>query len=103
VVADRAPVAKNILAVGSINWLEHSSFDLHDLSRLLVHRTQLPGATEDTRLVVVSRSGCDVDGVTAYDAEGLARQRVESSALQFACELVSRHEVPVDDRNSTRS
>ena len=71
VVADRAPVAKTILAVGSIKWLEHAPFDSHDLSRLLVHRTQLPGASEETPLVVISRSGCDVANVTAYDADDL--------------------------------
>lgn len=66
VVADRAPVAKRILAVGSMKWLENAPFDSHDLSRLLTHRTQLPGAEVDTPLVVISRSGCLVDGVRHY-------------------------------------
>jgi len=36
-----------------------------------VHRTQLPGASEETPLVVISRSGSDVAGVTAFDADDL--------------------------------
>lgn len=71
VVADRAPVAKRILAVGSVKWLENAPFDTHDLARLLTHRTQLPGADPDTPLVVVSRSGCAVDGVRHYGPDDL--------------------------------
>jgi AAA+ ATPase superfamily predicted ATPase len=81
VVADRQPVAKKVLAVGSIKWLESADFDHHDLGRLLEHRTQLPGATSDTPLVVISRSGCVVDGVTAYGPTELLdawRTRAES-------------------------
>lgn len=63
VVADRAPVAKEIIAVGSLKWLENAPFDAHDLGRLHAHRLQLPGATPDTPLLAVSRSGCTVDGV----------------------------------------
>ncbi|WP_152364715.1 ATP-binding protein [Microlunatus speluncae] len=76
VVADRSPVAKEILAVGSIKWLENAPFDSHDLGRLQLHRGQLPGASATTPLIAVARSGCAADGVpwigpdellTAYD------------------------------------
>jgi len=71
VIADRQPVAKAILGVGSIKWLERTPFDRHDLAQLIVHRSQLPGATDDTPLIVVARSGCDVDGVTAFGPDEL--------------------------------
>ncbi|MCL2668283.1 MAG: AAA family ATPase [Micrococcales bacterium] len=64
VVADRAPVAKRIHALGSIKWLETSPFGSKDLGVLHTHRTQLPGAEPDTPLIAVSRSGCTIDGVT---------------------------------------
>ncbi|MBB6555554.1 ATP-binding protein [Nonomuraea rubra] len=62
--ADREPVAKKITFVGSVKWLENRPFDHHDLSELIVHRSQMPGAGTSTPLYAVSRSGCDVDGVT---------------------------------------
>lgn len=71
VIADRQPVAKRILGVGSIKWLEHAPFDRRDLAQLMVHRSQLPGATDNTPLIVIARSGCDVDGVTAYGPDEL--------------------------------
>ena len=71
VIADRQPVARRILGVGSIKWLEQAPFGHRDFARLLVHRSQLPGATKDTPLIVVARSGCEVDGVTAFGAEDL--------------------------------
>lgn len=71
VVADRAPIAKAIRAVGSIKWLESSPFDQHDLARLLLHREQLPGATLATPLLAVARSGCDVPGVHHVGPEDL--------------------------------
>lgn len=43
--------------VGSIKWRETQPFDRKDLAALLAARDQVPGATEDTRLVGVSRSG----------------------------------------------
>lgn len=60
VIADRAPVAKAIYAVGSIKWKEDKAFDGNDLGDLLTHRSQLPGATATTPLVVVTRAGCTV-------------------------------------------
>ncbi|MCI4064546.1 ATP-binding protein [Micromonospora sp. R77] len=69
--ADRAPVARSITFVGSIKWLEHGPFDTHDLGRLLLHRSRLPGADERTGLVAVSRSGRAVEGVTLLTPEDL--------------------------------
>ncbi|MEV6269618.1 DUF234 domain-containing protein [Kribbella sp. NPDC051936] len=71
VAADRGPVAKHITAVGSIKWLERKSFDAHDLSRLHVHRSQLPGANEATPLIAVARAGVAVEGVQAVGPEQL--------------------------------
>lgn len=70
-IADRAPVAEHIQAVGSVKWLENQPFDARDLARLLHHRAQLPGAADDTPLLVVSRSGCGVDGVVALGPDDL--------------------------------
>lgn len=71
VVADKGPVAGAILGVGSIKWLEQQPFDGRDLNALVLHRAQLPGADGDTPLLVVSRSGCDVQGVRAYAPDEL--------------------------------
>jgi len=57
VVADREPIARAVYGVGSIKWREHDTFDVRHLTKLTVHRSLLPGATEDTPLVVASRSG----------------------------------------------
>ncbi len=56
VIADRQP-AKAITAVGSIKWFENASFDRHDLAELVALRRHLPGATEETMVFAVSRSG----------------------------------------------
>lgn len=71
VLADRAPVAKRILAVGSIKWRENAPFDGNDLARLHMHRGQLPGAQTDTPLIAVSRSGSAIDGVTVLGPDEL--------------------------------
>lgn len=71
VVADRGPVAREIYQVGSIKWWEDSPFDSHDLDELVVHRSRLPGATANTPLLVVSRSGCRVGGVEVVSPEDL--------------------------------
>jgi len=55
--ADRRPVAKRITVVGSIKWLENRPFDEHDLARLIVRRSQLPGADDATPLLAVARCG----------------------------------------------
>jgi len=49
--------------VGSIKWRERGQFDRGDLSRLIQHRALIPGATDATLLVGVSRSGFAVDGL----------------------------------------
>lgn len=71
VLADREPLAQQVLGVGSIKWLEHAPFGVEDLGRLLQHRSQLPGATAETPLLVLSRSGCDVDVVDHHGPEEL--------------------------------
>lgn len=71
VVADRAPIAKKILALGSIKWLERAPFDRHDLGRLQADRALLPGADPATPLIAVSRAGCDVEGVQYIGPEHL--------------------------------
>jgi hypothetical protein len=71
VCADRQPVAKRVTAVGSIKWLENRRFDSHDLARLLVHRSQLPGADEHTPLIAVARAGIDVSDVIALTPDDL--------------------------------
>ncbi|TDO45842.1 hypothetical protein EV643_112170 [Kribbella sp. VKM Ac-2527] len=61
--ADRAPVAKELLFLGSIKWLEKSRFDKHDLAALQKHRAAL---TDDpVPLVAVSRSGVSCSGLQA--------------------------------------
>jgi len=71
VIADRQPVATAILGVGSIKWGDRTPFGRRDLAQLVAHRSQLPGATDSTPLFVVARSGCDVDGVTAFGPDEL--------------------------------
>ncbi|NUP80116.1 MAG: ATP-binding protein [Nonomuraea sp.] len=69
--ADREPIAKEITMVGSVKWLENRPFDHHDLSELIVHRSRMPGADTSTPLYAVSRSGCDVAGVTHVTPDDL--------------------------------
>ena len=68
--ADRGPVAKQLVFVGSIKWLDKSRFDDHDLTALQRHRAAL---TDDpVRLVAVSRSGVTASGLDAvYGPEDL--------------------------------
>lgn len=73
VVGDRAPVAKQVIALGSIKWRENAPFDRHDLGELHAYRTQLPGAAVDAPLIAVARSGCTVDGVVHLTPEELIR------------------------------
>jgi hypothetical protein len=61
--AERAPVAKELLFVGSIKWLEQSPFDRHDLAVLHRHRAALTG--EPVPVVAVSRGGVDCPGLDA--------------------------------------
>ena len=69
--ADRGPVARRISFVGSIKWQENRPFDAHDLGRLLLHRSRLPGADEAVPVVAVSRSGVAVEGVRVLSPEDL--------------------------------
>ncbi|MFD7336242.1 ATP-binding protein [Streptomyces violascens] len=69
--ADRSPIAKKITFAGSIKWLENKPFDRRDLSRLITHRSQLPGADDDTPLVAVTRSGSTAGGILALTPEDL--------------------------------
>src|SRR5205085_1323367 len=48
--------------VGSIKWLERP-FGRADFASLAVQRGQIPGATDASALVGVSRSGFEVDGL----------------------------------------
>jgi uncharacterized protein len=57
--------------VGSIKWRERHDFDRGDLSRLIRHRAFVPGATDETLLVGVSRNDFDVDGLDVLDVDGL--------------------------------
>jgi AAA+ ATPase superfamily predicted ATPase len=61
--ADRAPVAKELLFVGSVKWLETTPFDDHDLAALLRHRSVLTAAP--IPVVAVSRSGINCSGLNA--------------------------------------
>jgi hypothetical protein len=61
--ADREPVARQLLFVGSIKWLERSAFDEHDLAALLRHRALL--TDELVPVVAVSRAGTSCDGLDA--------------------------------------
>ncbi|MGW7366661.1 ATP-binding protein [Streptomyces sp. NPDC054841] len=69
--ADRSPIAKKITLAGSIKWLENKPFDHRDLARLITHRSQLPGADDDTPLLAVARSGCTAGGVLSITPEDL--------------------------------
>jgi AAA+ ATPase superfamily predicted ATPase len=61
--ADREPVAKQLLFVGSIKWLERSAFDNHDLLALQRHRAAI---TDDPLpLLAISRSGVETAGLDA--------------------------------------
>jgi AAA+ ATPase superfamily predicted ATPase len=69
--ADRAPIAKKITLVGSIKWLENKPFDGHDLTRLIIHRNQLPGADDTTPLLAVTRSGAATGGISVLGPDEL--------------------------------
>jgi AAA+ ATPase superfamily predicted ATPase len=61
--ADRGPVAKQLLFVGSIKWREGAQFDRHDLASLSAQRARL--TDEPLPMIAVVRSGGAVDGVDA--------------------------------------
>ena len=53
--ADREPVAKQLLFLGSVKWLETGQFDGHDLVALQRHRDRV--TLDPVPLIAVSRSG----------------------------------------------
>jgi uncharacterized protein len=59
--ADRSPIAKKITLAGAIKWHENKPFDARDLAELIVHRSRLPGADNQTQLLAVSRNGSTAD------------------------------------------
>ncbi|WP_062204350.1 DUF234 domain-containing protein [Streptomyces sp. NBRC 109706] len=61
--ADRQPVAKQLLFLGSIKWLETAPFDAHDLATLHKHRAAL--TDEPIPLVAASRNGATCSGLQA--------------------------------------
>jgi AAA+ ATPase superfamily predicted ATPase len=61
--ADRAPIAKELLFVGSVKWLESSPFDNHDLAALYRHRAAL--TLDPVPVVAISRSGTNCTGLAA--------------------------------------
>ena len=68
--ADREPVARELLFVGSIKWLDRAPFDDHDLADLHRHRAAL--TTEPLPTVAVSRNGATCRGIHAsYRPEDL--------------------------------
>ena len=69
--ADRAPIAKKITMTGSIKWLDNKPFDARDLARLIIHRSQLPGADDKTPLLAVSRTGTTTTGATVLTPDDL--------------------------------
>jgi len=69
--ADRTPIAKKVTMVGSIKWHENKPFDGRDLARLVIHRSQLPGADDSTPLLAVSRTGATTSDITSLTANDL--------------------------------
>jgi hypothetical protein len=63
--ADRGPIAKELLFVGSMKWLERSPFDAHDLVALQRQRAHLTDAP--IPLPAISRNGVDPT-LTGLDA-----------------------------------
>jgi uncharacterized protein len=63
--ADRSPVARRTAFVGSIKWREGAPFDQSDVAVLTAHSSQLPGASDSTLLVGVSRSDFSATGLDA--------------------------------------
>ncbi|MGH3646539.1 MAG: ATP-binding protein [Micromonosporaceae bacterium] len=63
--ADRTPIAREIAFVGSIKWLERRPLDHHDLAELIAHSHRVPGVTDETLLIAVSRAGSRVGDAVA--------------------------------------
>lgn len=69
--ADREPVARQIHFVGSIKWRDDRPFSHADLAELHRQRSALPGASDSTPLVAVSREGTPLAGVHVLTADDL--------------------------------
>jgi hypothetical protein len=69
--ADRAPIAKKVTMTGSIKWQDNKPFDARDLARLVIHRSQLPGANDSTPLLAISRTGATTSDVTTLTPDDL--------------------------------
>ena len=61
--ADREPVARQLLFLGSVKWLETGQFDAHDLRALQRHRDRV--TADPVPLIAVSRSGTSTTHVDA--------------------------------------
>ncbi len=61
--ADREPVARKLMFLGSVKWLEKAPFDAHDLVALQRHRDRV--TEEPIPLLAVSRSGSTAEHVDA--------------------------------------
>lgn len=61
--ADREPVARQLLFLGSVKWLESTPFDRHDLVALQRHRDRV--TREPLPLLAVSRAGVKAKGLDA--------------------------------------
>lgn len=63
-------MAKQLLFLSSVKWLENSAFDNHDLAALQKQRAAITG--EPVPLVAVSRNGVSCSGLqAAYGPEEL--------------------------------
>lgn len=68
--ADRGPIARELLFVGSIKWLESATFDVRDLGELRRQRALL--GADSLPMVAVSRAGVSCSGLDAsYGPEDL--------------------------------
>jgi hypothetical protein len=66
--ADRGPVARRLLFLGSIKWLDHTPFDAHDLLALQRHRDRV--ISDPVPLLAVSRTGATAKGLDAVFGPG---------------------------------
>jgi hypothetical protein len=64
--ADRGPVARELLFLGSVKWLENSRFDDHDMLALQRHRDRV--TSDPVPLLAVSRSGASTTHADAVFA-----------------------------------
>jgi AAA+ ATPase superfamily predicted ATPase len=75
VAGDRGPSVKRLHFLGSIKWLERQPFNRHDYEALVRDALVVPGATPETPLVAVSRSGVarDLPLAASWSADDLLR------------------------------